>query len=234
MKLTILETGFVPASLADTFSTYPQMIEAALKRGGATPEITVVGVAQGEALPDPQTLEAVVITGSSAGVYEDHAWLPGLRDFLRRAYAAQTRMIGICFGHQIIADALGGEVRKSEKGWGLGRHTYDVLAAPPVFDPGVETLSIACSHQDQVITPPEGARVVLRSEFAPNAGLLYDNDAILTLQPHPEFEDDYARALIDLREGRAPEATLAKARDSMATPSDSAILARAVVDFLSR
>ncbi|HWJ87120.1 MAG TPA: type 1 glutamine amidotransferase [Pelagibacterium sp.] len=234
MKLTILETGFVPASLADTFSTYPQMIEAALKRGGATPEITVVGVAQGEALPDPQTLEAVVITGSSAGVYEDHAWLPGLRDFLRRAYAAQTRMIGICFGHQIIADALGGEVRKSEKGWGLGRHTYDVLAAPPVFDPGVKTLSIACSHQDQVITPPDGARVVLRSEFAPNAGLLYDNDAILTLQPHPEFEDDYARALIDLREGRAPEATLEKARDSMATPSDSAILARAVVDFLSR
>ena len=233
MKLTLIQPTDVPGPLRARFGPYHHMFERLFAPEGFTFE--TIRLSEGEALPDPATLEATLVMGSSAGVYDtEHAWMEPLRGFVRGAYAARTPMLGICFGHQIIADALGGEVRKSEKGWGLGRHTYDVLAAPPVFDPGVKTLSIACSHQDQVITPPDGARVVLRSEFAPNAGLLYDNDAILTLQPHPEFEDDYARALIDLREGRAPEATLEKARDSMATPSDSAILARAVVDFLSR
>jgi GMP synthase-like glutamine amidotransferase len=89
-----------------------------------------VPIYDGAAFPDPATLEGIVITGSSAGVYDDHAWLDPLRAFIRGAYAADTPMLGICFGHQIMADALGGDVRKSEKGWGLGRHTYSVKRRP--------------------------------------------------------------------------------------------------------
>jgi len=89
-----------------------------------------VPIYDGAAFPNPAGLDAIVITGSSAGVYEDHAWLPPLRAFIQGAYAAHTPMLGICFGHQIMADALGGDVRKSEKGWGLGRHTYGVKNKP--------------------------------------------------------------------------------------------------------
>ena len=146
-----------------------------------------------------------------------------LRNFIRRAHERGTKMVGICFGHQIIADALGGDVRKSEKGWGLGRH----------FVPGVDKLAIACSHQDQVITPPPMAKVILRSAFAPNAGLSYAGGNILSFQPHPEFEDDYSKALIDLRRGKVSEDVIEAAHDSMKTRSDSAILSHAISRFLA-
>lgn len=232
MKLTIIETGHVPDSLRARFKSYPDMFEAMFARHGAGIAAQSVPVVDGAPLPDPAGLEGVLITGSPAGVYDALPWMDPLRAFIRRLYERRTRTVGICFGHQIIADALGGDVRKSEKGWGLGRHSYDVVPARPHFAPGVETLSIACSHQDQVITPPASARVVLRSDFAPNAGLVYDNGAILTFQAHPEFDDDYARALIDLRAGRAGEDTLNAARESMKMPSDSAVLARAISQFL--
>lgn len=233
MRLTILQTGLVPVSLADRFPSYPEMFRAMFERDGARLDYEVVRVEAGQPLPDPKSCEAVVITGSSAGVYETHSWLPPLRDFIRGAYAARTKMVGICFGHQVIADALGGEVRKSEKGWGLGRHSYEVVPFRPHFDLPRASLSIACSHQDQVIVPPSEARVILRSPFAPNAGLAYANGAVLSVQPHPEFDDVYARALIELRRGRAPEDVIDAANASMCQPSDSPLLVRAISRFLA-
>lgn len=233
MKLTIIETGHVPEALRARFQSYPDMFRTMFARHGAGIRADFVPVLNGAPLPDPAGLEAVLITGSPAGVYDDLPWMNPLRDFIRRAYEKRTKMVGICFGHQIVADALGGDVRKSEKGWGLGRHAYEVVPSRPHFAPGAPSLAVACSHQDQVITPPPSARVVLRSDFAPNAGLLYDNGATLTFQPHPEFEDDYASALIDLRHGKVAEDTLNAAHESMKIPSDSAVLARAIGQFLA-
>ncbi|MGV3652402.1 MAG: type 1 glutamine amidotransferase, partial [Devosia sp.] len=191
-----------------------------------------IAVHRGEALPEPGTLDAVLITGSPAGVYDPLPWLDPLRAFIRKAYAAQLPMLGICFGHQIIADALGGDVRKSEKGWGMGRHAYRVVGMPD-FLPGVgETVSILCSHQDQVIVPPAEAKVFLASEFTPNAGLAYRNGRVVTLQPHPEFADDYAMALADLRRGRAPDAVVDAALASFSAPSDAPAMGRWLADWL--
>ena len=118
----------------------------------------------GAPFPDPAALEGILITGSAAGVYDSHfTWMEPLRDFIRSAYAAKTPMLGICFGHQIMADALGGDVRKSEKGWGLGRHVYGVTARPAFLGGDLPELAIACSHQDQVIVPPAEAEVFLAS-----------------------------------------------------------------------
>lgn len=234
MKLTILKTGNVPAALSERFPSYPEMFQAMFERAGVLYDYDVIDVCAGEALPDPQTLEAVLITGSPAGVYEDHAWLPPLRDFIRKAYDLRIKMVGICFGHQIIADALGGDVRKSEKGWGLGRHTYRVEYRPEFFDDARASVSMACSHQDQVLTPPDQARVVLSSDFAPNAGLYYANGAALTFQPHPEFDDTYAAALAELRRGIAPDDVVDAALASIAQPSDSPLVVRAISQFLAR
>jgi GMP synthase-like glutamine amidotransferase len=236
--LTILKTGDVPAPLADRFAPYPDMFARALEGAGAGFRYRTVAVNEGAPLPDPATLDAVLITGSAAGVYEDHAWLDPLRGFIRAAYGARTPMVGVCFGHQVIADALGGVVRKSEKGWGLGRHRYRLKGRPAALAPAMaglpETLAIACSHQDQVIAPPEGAEVFLSSGFTPNAGLVYANGAVMSVQPHPEFEDSYARALVELRRGRAPEPVIATALASFETPSDSRLAAGLVAAFLMR
>jgi GMP synthase-like glutamine amidotransferase len=155
-----------------------------------------------------------------------------LRAFIRAAYAAKIPMVGICFGHQIMADALGGDVRKSEKGWGLGRHTYGV-AAPAPFGLDATALAVACSHQDQVIVAPPEAEVILASDFTPNAGLRYRNGRALSFQPHPEFEDAYTLALAEMRRGRAPDDVVDTAVASLDTPSDSPALARAIATFLA-
>ena len=232
MKLTIVQTGAVPAPLQPHFVEYPRMFERMFDQTGMAFSYEVVDAVSVQALPDPAALEGIVITGSPAGVYEDHAWLPPLRNFIRAAYATGTPMLGICFGHQIMADALGGDVRKSDKGWGLGRHRYSVRQRPAFMADAPETLTVACSHQDQVLVPPAEAEVILGSDFAPNAGLLYRSGRALSFQPHPEFEDDYAQALVELRRGKADDATVDAAMASFAQPSDSGRLSGYIARFM--
>lgn len=230
MKLTIVQTGVVPDHLQPRFEDYPLMFRRMFDSTGAGFSFDDAN-AQTSVLPDPAQLEGIVITGSPAGVYEDHAWLAPLRDFIRRAYDNGTPMLGVCFGHQIMADALGGDVRKSDKGWGLGRHTYRVASRPSFMTDAPHALSVACSHQDQVLVPPPSASVILSSDFTPNAGLFYDNGRAMSVQPHPEFEDDYASALVDLRRGRAPEPVIEAALSSMDTASDTQKLRNMIAQF---
>jgi GMP synthase-like glutamine amidotransferase len=233
MRLTILQTGDVPAPLKPRFGHYPDMFRRMFEDAGETLDYETVPVFAGAPLPDPGGLDAVLITGSAAGVYDSHfAWMEPLRAFIRGAYARKTPMIGICFGHQIMADALGGDVRKSEKGWGLGRHTYGVRQRPTAFGGSPDALAVACSHQDQVIVPPAEAEVFLASEFTPNAGLVYRNGAAISLQPHPEFDDEYTLALAELRRGRAPDAVIDSAIASMSAASHSRDVAGYLAAFL--
>jgi GMP synthase-like glutamine amidotransferase len=235
MKLTIIQAGDVPLALREKFAPYPTMFHDMFEQAGTTLDYEAVRAHDGAPLPDPAALDGILITGSPAGVYDDFPWLDPLRDFIRRAYAQKTPMIGICFGHQIMADALGGDVRKSEKGWGIGRHVYGVSAnRPKLIGGALPEFAIACSHQDQVIIPPAEADVFLSSEFTPNAGLLYRNGAAISLQPHPEFADDYAVALAHLRKGKTPDENIAQALESMSRASDSREVAGYLGAFLTR
>lgn len=234
MKLTIIQAGDVPAPLRPDFGAYPPMFMRMFGEAGFGFAYDTVPIHDGAPFPDIGALEGIIITGSAAGVYDDYAWLDPLREFIRGAYAANTPMLGICFGHQIMADALGGDVRKSEKGWGLGRHTYQVKNRPGFLATGLPELSIGCSHQDQVIVPPGEAEVFLGSDFTPNAGLLYANGKAISLQPHPEFLDDYTLALAELRRGKAPDAVVDTAVASLATQSHAPAVAGWLGNFISR
>ena len=143
-------------------------------------------------------------------------------------------MVGVCFGHQLIAQALGGAARKSEKGWGLGRHVYDVAAGNGLIDG--RHIALACSHQDQVITPPAGAKTILSSDFTPHAGLLYAGDTTFSVQAHPEFSLGFALACCEMvrSKGDAPESVVGPAEASLAEPLESARLGSAITRFLTR
>lgn len=233
MKLTIIQTGAVPLPLRDRFGPYPEMFERMFTEAGEVFDYETIAVYDGAPFPDVAALDGIVITGSAAGVYDtQYPWMNPLRDFIRQAYAEKTPMLGVCFGHQIMADALGGDVRKSEKGWGLGRHTYSVTSRPAFLGTDAPALRIACSHQDQVLVPPAEAEVFLASDFTPNAGLIYKNGAAISLQPHPEFEDDYALALAELRRGKAPDEVVDAAGTSLAMASDSRETAGYIGAFL--
>jgi GMP synthase-like glutamine amidotransferase len=231
MKLTIIQTGEVPLPLRDRFGPYRKMFETMFDGTGQGFSYDMVPVSDGAPFPDPGELEGIVITGSAAGVYDDYPWLDPLRAFIRDAYGRKTPMLGVCFGHQIMADALGGDVRKSEKGWGLGRHSYAVSKRPDFMRTAPGMLAVACSHQDQVIVPPPEAEVILASDFTPNAGLAYRNGAALSFQPHPEFADDYTIALAEMRRGKAPDVVVDTALASVAKPSNSGDVAGYIGQF---
>jgi GMP synthase-like glutamine amidotransferase len=232
-RVTIIETGIVSPKNRERHGSYPQMFERMI--GAADPSVTfdTVGIPAGEPLPDIGGLEAILITGSVAGVYDGFDWIAPLEAFARTAHGKKVPMVGVCFGHQLIAQALGGTVRKSEKGFGLGRHVYDVVPDNGLID-GPQ-IALACSHQDQVITPPAGTRTILSSDFTPHAGLLY-SDTTLSVQAHPEFTVGFALACCEMvrSKGGAPENVLTAAETSLAEPLESARLGAAITRFLTR
>ena len=232
-KITIIETGVISPANRARHGSFPQMFERLLGEADASARFATVRLMDGEALPDPAELEAILLTGSSAGVYDDVDWIAPLERFVRAAYDANIPMAGICFGHQLIAQALGGTVVKSDKGWGIGRHVYDVVPGNGVI--GGERIAIAASHQDQVIAPPAGATTIFHSAFTPHAGLLYANGAAMSVQPHPEFTVPFAHVCCEkAAEHNAPEALVATAKASLEQPLDNASLGSAIARFLAR
>lgn len=226
-RIAILKTGAPPPELAAAHGDYPAMFGALLGDGFAT---TVFDVQNGE-WPDPVAFDGAVITGSAAGVYEDDAWIAALLDWIRLA-RGELRMVGICFGHQAMAQALGGRVEKSERGWGVGLHRYEVVSAAPWMAPDAATVAIPVSHQDQVVAVPDEARITVRSEFTPYAGLAWGTDAI-SFQGHPEFTPAYASALTAGRRGRIDPALVDQALETLAEPNDRAIVTDWIRRFLA-
>ena len=213
MKLAILETGRPPGDLAGQFGDYPAMFAGLLGEGF---EIEAFDVPAGE-LPDPGAHDAVLITGSPAGVYEPLPWIEPLITFIRTA--KDSKMVGICFGHQVMAEALGGHVEKSDKGWGAGLHRYSVVHSAPWMN-GVPEIAIPASHQDQVVVQPPSTDVVAASDFTPYAGLAWTDRPAISFQFHPEFSPGFAQALIEKRYDIVPDPDVAIA--SLDEPNDNA------------
>ncbi len=233
MRLTILETGRAPGRLSEDYPRYPDMFVALLSKADPSLRFESVALVDGAAPPDPRNCEAVLITGSPFGVYDSPPWMDPLRAFIRDAATAATPMIGVCFGHQIIADALGGDVRKSDKGWGVGRHTYDVTDVRPWMKDAGATVSLSVSHQDQVITPPDGAVTLARSAHTDHAILAYSGAPVISIQGHPEFSDTFVSDLWSARRGKAlTEAQVDHAIASLARPGDAPMVGQWMTNFL--
>ncbi len=187
MKIGILQTGKSPEQLAPAFGDYSNMFERML--GGRGFDFTIYDILEHD-FPDAiADQDGWIITGSRFGAYEDHDWIPPLEDLIRDLHAAKAPMIGVCFGHQIIAQALGGKVEKYAAGWSVGRVAYDA---------GGETLPLFAWHQDQVTQAPEGAKTVASTDFCEHAALTI-GEHIYTIQPHPEFTADFVTGLAETR-----------------------------------
>jgi GMP synthase-like glutamine amidotransferase len=200
MKITIVETGRPPDALRPDWPDYPEMFRDLIGQADDGFTYETMAVIDGVDLPDPASLEAILITGSPAGVYDDAPWIAPLLDFIRWAAAEKTPQVGICFGHQAMAQALGGQVVKSPKGWGIGRHHYELVTHAPWMDPASpDGFALAVSHQDQVVTPPPGAQTLARSAFTPFAALSYAQGPAMSFQGHPEFTPGFASALYEIR-----------------------------------
>ena len=237
MKLGILETGEVAPELKARHGDYPAMFRALLGAADPEMEFATVSVVGGAMPASPRQADAWLVTGSRHGVYDGLPWIEPLKAFLRDCVAGRVPVVGICFGHQILAEALGGRAAKSDRGWGLGVQDYAVASGAPGWLRAVpERFSVRALHQDQVVELPPDAHVLAHSDHCAFAALAYgdpERPLAISLQPHPEFGPEFMDELLALRAGTAFPAGLAgAARESLARPAASASWARAIVDYL--
>lgn len=241
MKLTIIETGRPPEPIAAAFPTYPEMVETLLRPHVPDFAVETVSLVDGAGLPGLAEVEAILITGSAFGVYDDVAWISPLKAWTVAAAQHEIPQVGICFGHQLLAEAFGGVAHKAPQGWGLGRHTYAMTAREPWMSPsqakspfGRKDFHLAVSHQDQVLQAPPGARTLAWSDHTPHAALIYDHAPILTFQGHPEFCPTFADALIRSRRGsRFAEDLADRALTSLQAPLDGDLVAGWISRFFA-
>ena len=223
MKIGILVTGHPPDELHDQFGAYDAMFRALLDGNGF--DFETFAVVDNQFPESAYQADGWIITGSRHGAYEDHVWIPPLEDLIREIQKSGNPLIGVCFGHQIIAQALGGRVEKFKGGWSVGRTEYHM---------GERTIAINAWHQDQVVEKPADADVFASTSFCANAGLVY-GDSIWTIQPHPEYGSDFISALIEKRgKGVVPDTLLAEATANLNRPTDRMEIAGVMADFFRK
>jgi len=234
MRIGILQTGAVRGDLQREFGDYPTMFRALLANAaGEEPiEFRDYDVQRGEYPATLDECDAYLITGSRESVYDDLPWLPRLEEFVRMLDADRHPLVGICFGHQLVAQALGGETRKADRGWGVGVQSATVRSGDPWMRPFKPTINLLASHQDQVVKLPPRAKLIAGSDFCPHAGFTID-EHIVTFQGHPEFAKGYSRALLDARRELLGDDLYARAVKSLEEPVDSALVARWILNFLA-
>lgn len=230
MRIGILETGLPPRSLRTGHGRYDAMVRAML---GGGHEYRSYVTFEGELPPGPAAEQAYVLTGSSASVYDREPWMEGLTGFLREA-AGRAKLVGICFGHQLMAQAFGGRVEKAAVGWGIGAQDYLVAARADWMDedvePGATRIAVPVSHQDQVTVKPPAARVLAANDFTPHGILAWDDQPAISLQCHPEFSARFARDLACCFDEGDP--LRQEALKSLERPTDNARLAGWISRFL--
>ena len=234
-KIAILQAGVNNAALSSDQPDAPELLRQLIKNNceNTLPEIVNFPIIH-DVFPDNITdYDGFLITGSASGVYEDDPWIAKLLDLIVDIVDAEIPLVGICFGHQAIAKALGGEVIKSPKGWGLGIRQVDMTEEGKELPDSDACLKLIYVHQDQVVKLPRDAIRLAGDEFCPNASFKI-SDKVLTFQGHPEFTPSYVDELYDALEPRVGVEKAAHAHKTMSETDDAQKVGKWIVSFLNR
>ena len=236
LRIGILQTDSVLQQFQPQFGDYPQMFERVLRAGAQLPDraplsIECVTYPVQQALPLTPDCDAYLITGSRDSVYDDARWIVELVRFVEQALAAEKKIIGICFGHQLMAHYFGGRVAPAEGGWGVGVHTSNIVRQHAwMGESAPQQFRLLSSHKDQVTELPQGAEVFAANRFCPVAGFTM-GDLALSVQGHPEFTKPYARGLLDHRRTLLGENLYQQGIASMNQDTDEILVARWLLEF---
>lgn len=232
LAICILETDRLRPELVADFHSYGQMFKRLFQHQPVAARFDVFNVLSGQYPACDQHYDAYLVTGSKADAFGCDPWIVQLRGFLQARYDAGDTLLGICFGHQLLALLLGGQCGRAPKGWGLGVHHYQLATHKAWMTPAGETFSLLVSHQDQVSELPAGAQLLASSAFCPLAAYCI-GDQVLCFQGHPEFVEGYAGALMALRRDHYDPTVYDTARASLPSGHDGALIAQWMMQFVA-
>lgn len=227
MRVVLLQTDNVLEQFQPEFGDYPVMFSNLLE----SPEIELSTRDVRFGLPAAGAADGYVITGSRHSVYDDLPWIKQLATFLDVEIKSGKKVVGICFGHQLLAHFFGGEVRPAATGWEVGVKETEILERLDWMQPPRAQINLLSSHKDQVAALPVGARISARSASCPIAGFTIGEN-VITFQGHPEFRKDYSRSLIGYRREMLGEQVYNAGLNSLEKPTDEPLVSRWILRFL--
>lgn len=233
LSICILETDHLRPELVAGFHSYGHLFAQLFSHQPIPVRVTTFNVVDGQYPPAGERFDAYLVTGSKADAFADEPWIVTLRRYLSSRYRAGDKLLGICFGHQLLALLLGGRCGRAQQGWGIGVHRYELLAHKPWMTPRRAGFDLLVSHQDQVSQLPQGAQLLASSPFCAVAAYCI-GDQVLCFQGHPEFVSDYAGALMDLRREQYAPQVYRTAQASLVAGHDGVLVAEWMMRFVAQ
>ncbi|WP_076409693.1 GMP synthase [Shewanella sp. UCD-KL12] len=231
MNIGILQCDDVTEALQDKHGNYPEMFARLFNSVEEHLEFSTYRVIDGEFPESIDICDAYITTGSRYGANDSYEWIQELQTFICQLHHARKKLIGICFGHQMMAKALGGTVEKSSKGWGVGINTSRVTHTEEWMERGHNEISLVVSHQDQVKQLPPGAVILAASEFCPHY-MMQINQHFIGIQGHPEFSKLYSKDLMNARRDRIPHERIESGIESLSLSVDDKLVTQWLINFL--
>ncbi|VAW67196.1 Glutamine amidotransferase, class I [hydrothermal vent metagenome] len=231
MKIGILEADILDEDVQRKYGNYTDMFKELFLSVDSNLSFVSYNVVSFERPVDINECDAYLITGSKFSAYDKDEWIYKLKDLIVELVKHQKKLIGICFGHQIIADALGGEVKKSKKGWGVGCMLSDVKINKNGLKPIKKSFNLLVSHQDQVTKMPANAMLVAGSDFCPVSSFSI-SDYVLSFQGHPEFNESYLKLIMRKRRDKIGEQVYKNAIESLNNQPNSKEVAQCILNFI--
>ncbi|MDA9614570.1 homoserine O-succinyltransferase [Pseudomonadota bacterium] len=233
MRIGILNTDTLKSEFDTKYGQYPVMFSNVLLQAEPNLQIRTYEVQFGDYPAELDECDAYLITGSKVSAYDDIAWIHELKSFVRSIHQHQKKLIGICFGHQLIAEALGGKVERSNGGWHVGVHGATLKKNTTLFGSAQQEFNLIYNHQDQVLKIPQESILLASCKNCPVAMLAIE-DHILSFQGHVEFDVAYAKDLLEMRRSILGEDTYLKASDSLKEKTENAKVTDWILKFLQK
>ena len=232
MKLCILDNDDLDPAAVPIWGSYANMFERLLRDAGFQGDVETFSARHAQYPGSFDAYDVVLLTGSRADAFSKEPWVLDLCSRVSALLKQKKRLIGVCFGHQLIAHCLGAKVDRAPHGWCLGRHTY-TWHEPQYFEECSEQVSLLASHQDQVLELPTGARLLASNSHCPIAAYAIGQQ-VLCLQPHPEFDPEYSAFLLEKRRVQYGEAVYQEALSGLHSGHDGARVAHLMLRFMEQ
>lgn len=230
MKVGLLECDHVREDLMHIGGDYRQMFPSLFATVAPEWDFIFYDVCKGYFPSSPDECDVYICTGSRFSVYDDEDWIIRLKQFVKAIYQSGKIYLGVCFGHQMLAEALGGKVEKSAKGWCVGTHTFSIVKIENWMSPAMQSINLLMMCQDQVTgLPPES--ILLATDPDCPVAMFRVGENMLGVQAHPEFSKTYDQALMELRVERIGQGKVDEGIASLELPVHDTIMAAWMKNF---